>query len=96
MRGVELVTGTSYIRKDGYVAVKVGVRKYELEHRLVMEGHLGRELTADEHVHHVNGDRQDNSIENLMVLSNAEHQRLHIAQGDSGLCAITKRGNSHD
>ncbi len=93
MRGVELVTGTRTVLKQGYVSVKVGIRKYELEHRLVMEEHLGRELTADEHVHHVNGDRQDNPIENLVVMSNADHQRLHIAQGDSGLCTITKRGN---
>ncbi|MGH7322287.1 MAG: hypothetical protein ACRELA_22060, partial [Candidatus Rokuibacteriota bacterium] len=46
-RGVELVVGTRYVRVDGYVAVKVGIRKYELEHRVVMERELGRELTAD-------------------------------------------------
>lgn len=91
MRGVELVVGTRYLRKDGYVAVKIGIRKYGLEHRLVMEEVLGRDLTADEHVHHINGDRQDNRVENLIVLTNADHQRLHIAQGDSGLCKVRDR-----
>jgi len=86
--GVELVTGTRYVSRAGYITVKVGIRKYQLEHRIVMEAHLGRELTADEHVHHVNGDKQDNRVDNLQVLSNAEHQRLHVVLGDSGICHV--------
>lgn len=75
---VELVKGTRYIRsRDGYVVVKTGIRKWELEHRLIMERVLGRKLTTDEHVHHINGVKWDNDPRNLQVLSNAEHQRLH-------------------
>lgn len=75
--GVERVSDSKYARGDGYIAVKIGIRQYQLEHRLVMERHIGRSLDTDEHVHHINGVRDDNRIENLEVMSNAEHQRLH-------------------
>jgi len=69
-------------KKIGYVRVycpdhpKANTWGYVYEHRLIMEGILGRFLTEKEHVHHYNGQRWDNRPENLQVLSASEHGKV--------------------
>lgn len=53
---------------------------YVLEHRVVMERHLGRFLRSDEIVHHINGDTFDNSISNLELMTQSEHCRHHFTK----------------
>ncbi len=44
-------------------------------HRHVMEDHLGRMLEPNEHVYHLNGDPNDNSIENLVVIVKKQYSK---------------------
>lgn len=53
--------------------------------RAVMAGHLGRLLGPDEVVHHINGDKTDDRIENLEVLTRAEHIEVHRADLLAGI-----------
>ena len=49
-----------------------------LEHRLIMARHLNRMLTRKEHVHHKNGDKTDNRLENLELVSPANHSLYDV------------------
>jgi len=50
---------------------------YIREHRFIMSNKIGRPLLGIEDVHHINGIRDDNRIENLELISRAEHTRKH-------------------
>ena len=69
------------LRRYGYVRVHMpghpaAVQGNVLQHRVVMEAYLGRYLTRSEDVHHINGNRADNRIENLELISHGQHSRI--------------------
>lgn len=51
-------------------------------HRRVVEAILGRTLSCNEVVHHIDGNKLNNDPTNLKVMTRSEHVRLHLAQGD--------------
>lgn len=77
-------SGGRCINDQGYIEIHcpghpaASNRGYVKEQRLIMEKYLGRYLTKEEVVHHLNEDPADNRIENLMLFPNqAEHKKYH-------------------
>lgn len=68
-----------YINRQGYREICVKGESI-LEHRYVLQCHLGRALHSDEIVHHINHNKTDNRLENLQIVTRAEHMNMHREQ----------------
>jgi hypothetical protein len=81
--------GGRVLDKSGYVflmkeylspedqALFPDTERYIMEHRLIMARKYGRSLKKREHVHHINGTKDDNREENLMVMDHSKHSSKH-------------------
>lgn len=76
--------GGRNINNQGYVNILMEIKDplylmknksgYVMEHRYIMAQKLGRILKLSEHVHHLNGNKQDNRIENLVLIDGSIHK----------------------
>lgn len=76
IRGEKTAKGVSK-KPNGYIEHTRGVNKGRSVHVVKMEARLGRRLKADEIVHHIDGNRENNACDNLALMTRAGHTRHH-------------------
>lgn len=89
--------GGRIVDKDGYILIKMpnhlfcNNQGYVREHRFMMEKQIGRYLYQQEVVHHINGNKNDNHIDNLKLMNknlhaSINHGRIYFRYGDIFKC----------
>lgn len=68
------------LKPNGYIEITMGENKGRLEHAVVMEEYIGRKLTQDECVHHIDHCKTNNDISNLQLMTKSEHSKLHALE----------------
>ena len=74
-------TGKTHKLTGGYIGICQEKNMRMPYHRYLMEQYLCRKLTSDEVVHHIDENKKNNTISNLVVMSRSEHVRLHKSKG---------------
>ena len=69
--------GNAYKRKDGYYQISSGINQGKLLHRLIYEENFGP-IPEGFHIHHLDNDKNNNALENLVLISKSNHHKLHF------------------
>ena len=69
--------GRAYQRKDGYWQISSGPNQGKLLHRLIYEENFGP-IPEGFHIHHLDNDKNNNALENLVLISKSNHHKLHF------------------
>ena len=87
---------TPWFNLAGYLACTVyyddGSRGTVLQHREVMSLSLGRALLSTEVVHHRNGNKRDNAIDNLELTDRGAHAIMHVTAAEVSICTCEECG----
>ena len=73
-----------FVLGAGYIYIRVKDKRIA-QHRYIMEQVLGRKLETDEIVHHKNGIKTDNRIENLQLVTKTTHRAFHPNNMDKAI-----------
>lgn len=82
--GITMVAG-GYLAYTNSIANGENAGKYV--HRSKFQKHIGRPLRSDEHVHHKDGDKLNNDIDNLELMSASDHAKHHTKDREAGKLA---------
>jgi len=78
------------LKPSGYLAFTRGEHKERSLHVVIMEQALGRHLHAQEVVHHIDHNKQNNALENLQIMTRSEHASHHAK-----IAYKTRKRNEH-
>lgn len=67
------------INSQGYKIITINGKQF-YEHRIIIEDFTGRKLNYDEDVHHKDGNKLNNNVDNLEIINKGEHGRIHAYQ----------------
>ena len=87
---VSFLTGRAHEIASQMVARSWGGLPVVREHRLVVALSIGRPLFTSEVVHHRNGDKLDNRLENLEITTHAKHRQLDVKYYDLWQAALAR------
>ena len=73
--------GGRHITRKGYVSIYNKCKRI-FEHRLVMQTYLKRKLKPSELVHHKDGNKSNNLLNNLIIMSRSDHIKHHLRNGE--------------
>jgi hypothetical protein len=91
---VQAARGYVKVRAPEHPRAKTNKHPYVLEHILVMEQSLGRYLAPNERVHHRNGDRRDNRLENLELWKVKDPPGVRAADYHCAGCRCDRSGEA--
>lgn len=77
-KSFETEFGLSIVHPNGYIQVISGKHRTQFLHRLIWEKHNG-EIPKGYQIHHIDGNKLNNDISNLQLISAEEHTRLHMS-----------------